>query len=76
MKTGNIPSLASCGEITSFPPCQFVSTKVVGIHSLYPTYWEASPRKGEATPLHHLKERYTGTLFKDGTVTVDSSDYN
>ena len=40
MKMSNIPSLASCGEITYFPPGQFASTEVVGIYSLCPTYWE------------------------------------
>ena len=42
VKTGNIPSLAFCCEITSFPPGRFVRTKVVVIYSLCPTYWEAT----------------------------------
>ena len=48
-KTGNIPLLASWGEITSFPPGQFVCTKVVGIYSLCPTYWEATPESCPCT---------------------------
>ena len=60
VKTSNIPSLGSCGEIIPFPPGQFVSTEVIGIYSLCPTYWEGTSRE---LPLHHLKEPFTGTLF-------------
>ena len=49
MKTGKIPWLAFCGEITSFPPGQFLSPKVVGIYSVCPTYWEATPESCRCT---------------------------
>ena len=68
VKTSNIPLLASCGEITFFPPGQFVSTEVVGIYSLCPTYWEGTSRE---LPLHHLEGPFIGTLFfKATTATV------
>ena len=70
MKTGNIPSLAFCGEITSFPPCQLSSRgrrNILVVSNLLGSHFRE-------LPLLHLKERYTDTFFKDETVTVDSSD--
>ena len=48
-KMRNIPLLAFYCEITSFPPGRFVSTKVVGIYSLCPIYWEATPESCPCT---------------------------
>ena len=60
MKTGNISSLAFRGEITSFPPDQFVSTKGRRNILVVSNLLESHSRE---LPLQHLNERYTGTLF-------------
>ena len=70
-KTGNIPSLAFCCEITSFPNGRFVSSKVL-TDSLCPIYWEATPESCPV-PLEGTLHWY---IFLDGTVTVDVTDYS